>query len=80
MAILTSDNADVKIKNVTRDIEKHFIMNTGSIHQDLPGNNHNGMYILTNGNWNLKNDDTSKNIKTLRVKFNKMFQIISLKI
>ena len=50
MAILTSDNADVKIKNVTRDIEKHFIMNTGSIHQDLPGNNHNGMYILTNGN------------------------------
>ena len=35
VAILISDNLDVKIKAVSRDAEGHYIIIKGSIHQDL---------------------------------------------
>ena len=34
VAILTSDNLDLKIKTVSRDVEEHYIIIKGSIHQE----------------------------------------------
>ena len=34
VAILTSDKLDFKLKTVTRDEERHYIIITGSIHQE----------------------------------------------